>query len=139
MRVIINSKNLQNKLVIENIKIRSKELKPIILLEGDIFYEYKGFKIRENFDFEAFDIEEFLQQLLVLEKDLKRAFIFGDSEERVKIEFLPENDGSIKVSGRITDLMRQNVLNFMFYTDQTFLPSIKRDLQNILNRIERLN
>ncbi|HTB07567.1 MAG TPA: hypothetical protein VK806_11505 [Bacteroidia bacterium] len=133
MTIQIKDKKGDTAIRLKNFVISSKS-KPL-LVDMDIEVDVNDFKAKINTTVLYSEIEGTVDQLEVLYKTLTRTFWFFDLDQRVAIKFAPTATGNIQISGNIKSLDYATSSEFMFGTDQSFIPELISQIKNVLKTL----
>jgi len=74
----------------------------------------------------------FKENLNKLYDTLVFQFSFSNFEDNINIKFVPSNTGQININGYLRNQQYSADLNFTIVTDQTYIPGVIKELNQIL-------
>lgn len=92
--------------------------------------------IRASFMIE--EIKQLLTDLEQLYRTLKFKFEFQNLEDNVLLKFSPTPNGQIEIDGRLRTQDYSATVDFMFETDQTFLPDTIKQIKDTLDNLKKV-
>jgi hypothetical protein len=103
-----------------------------IFVSVQVKIDLDNYRAEEEIIVELSDIEEFFVNLNELNKYLTKTFYFQHIDEQLQIRFDPGAEGSIGVTGYLCNKEHSKTLNFSFKTDQSELPNLLKESDNMI-------
>ncbi|MEQ9097924.1 MAG: hypothetical protein RIF36_04525 [Imperialibacter sp.] len=101
-------------------------------LRGTLCLKVSGVKTDIRASFMIGEIKQLLTNLEQLYRTLKLKFEFQNLEDNVLLKFSPTLNGQIEIDGKLRTQNYSATIDFMFETDQTFLPNTIEQIRDML-------
>lgn len=106
-------------------------------LNASLQFDYDGFTAKFPFSMMLNDLYPFIDQLKTLYNTLMGDAEFSNIENNVRLHFLTTGLGQVSIQGTLRHNMNQDLKTlFVIDTDQTFLPPLIAECNEILNQYQ---
>ena len=107
-------------------------------LEGLIDFNMKGFKSIFKFSLMLGELMTFLEELKNFNSTLKGQATFANIEDNIKLTFSTDGLGHVAINGILRDPTYSVTTSFEIKSDQTFLPTLINEVDQIVKHYKCL-